>query len=147
MGTTYVCQRCHNKFTNCKLVFNFRSQFFHSRLHRSSQAKLRSTIQRFGSTLNVWASLRLTICTSTCEPRISHALRKWSSGVAAVSQQNAYAVQHRAVALQRRQYAIAVTNIRRCDGDGVQESKAVHGNVALDARDLLASVVALAARW
>ena len=20
MGTTYVCQRCHNKFTNCKLV-------------------------------------------------------------------------------------------------------------------------------
>jgi len=38
---------------NCKLVLSFRSQFFHSRLFFSSQAKLRSTTQRLGMTLKV----------------------------------------------------------------------------------------------
>lgn len=33
---------------NCKLVLSHRSQFFHSRLFFSSQAKLRSTTQRLG---------------------------------------------------------------------------------------------------
>jgi len=53
---------------NCKLVLSLRSQFFHSRLFFSSQAKLRSTTQRLGMTLKVCSSLRLAICTVTCPP-------------------------------------------------------------------------------
>jgi len=48
------------KWTICRLVFSFRSQFFHSRRHFSNHAKDRSTIQRFGSTTNACNSLRLT---------------------------------------------------------------------------------------
>ena len=43
--------------TNCKLVLSQRSQFFHSRLFFSSQAKLRSTTQRLGMTLKLCKSL------------------------------------------------------------------------------------------
>ncbi len=52
---------------NCKLVLSHRSQFFHSRRFFSSQAKLRSTTQRFGMTLKVGNSLRFAICTVTCD--------------------------------------------------------------------------------
>ncbi len=41
------------KWTNCRLVLSHRSQFFHSLLFLSSQAKLRSTTQRLGITLKV----------------------------------------------------------------------------------------------
>lgn len=51
--------------TICKLVLIFLSQFFHKRRHFSSQAKERSTTQRFGSTTNLCNSFRLT--TSTFE--------------------------------------------------------------------------------
>src|SRR5574344_39680 len=59
------------KWTNCRLVLSQRSQFFHSRRFFSSQAKLRSTIQRLGMTLKVCNSLLLAICTVTCPPTIS----------------------------------------------------------------------------
>jgi len=59
------------KWTNCRLVFKSRSQFFHSLLFLSSHAKLRSTIQRLGMTLKVCSSLLLAICTVTCSPTIS----------------------------------------------------------------------------
>ena len=49
--------------TICRLVLSFPSQFFHSRRHFSSQAKDRSTIQRFGSTTKVCSSLRFTTST------------------------------------------------------------------------------------
>jgi len=49
---------------NCKLVLSLRSQFFHNRLHFSSQAKERSTTQRCGIMAMVCSSLRLAICTS-----------------------------------------------------------------------------------
>lgn len=57
---------------NCKLVLSQRSQFFHSCLFLFNQAKQRSTIQHLGIILKVYNSLRLTICTVTCSPRISH---------------------------------------------------------------------------
>ncbi len=66
------------KWTNCRLVLSQRSQFFHSRRFFSSQAKLRSTIQRLGITLNVCSSLRLAICTATCSPRMSWT--PWANG-------------------------------------------------------------------
>jgi hypothetical protein len=66
------------KWTNCRLVFSNLSQFFHNRLFFSSQAKLRSTIQRLGITLNVCSSLRLAICTATCPPRMSWT--PWANG-------------------------------------------------------------------
>ena len=56
---------------NCKLVLRWRSQFFHSRLLFSSQAKLRSTTQRLGMTANLCNSLRLAICTVAASPGIS----------------------------------------------------------------------------
>ena len=57
---------------NCKLVLSLRSQFFHSLRFFSSQAMLRSTIQRLGMTLKVCSWLRLAICTVTCLPRRSY---------------------------------------------------------------------------
>ena len=41
------------KWMNSRLVSSFLSQFFHSRLFLSSQAKLRSTTQRLGITENL----------------------------------------------------------------------------------------------
>ena len=52
--------------TICRLVLSFRSQFFQSRRHFSSQAKDRSTTHLFGSTTKVCSSLRFT--TSTAAP-------------------------------------------------------------------------------
>ena len=66
------------RWTNCKLVFSNLSQFFHNRLFFSNQAKLRSTTQRWGITLNVCSSLRLAICTATCPPRMSWT--PWANG-------------------------------------------------------------------
>ena len=43
---------------------------FHSRRFLSSQAKLRSTIQRCGMTMKVCSSLRLATCTVMCSPSI-----------------------------------------------------------------------------
>ena len=60
------------KWTNCKLVLSQRSQFLHNRRFFSSQAKLRSTIQRLGITTNLCNSLRLAICTVTPAPKVSH---------------------------------------------------------------------------
>ena len=51
------------RWTICKLVLSFGSQFFQSLLHLSSQAKERSTIHRCGMTAKVCNSLRLAICT------------------------------------------------------------------------------------
>ena len=66
------------RWMNCKLVFSNLSQFFHNRLFFSNQAKLRSTTQRWGITLNVCSSLRLAICTATCPPRMSWT--PWANG-------------------------------------------------------------------
>ena len=52
------------RLTICKEVLSFLSQFFQRRRHLSSQAKQRSTIQRFGKTLKLCSSLRLTTSTS-----------------------------------------------------------------------------------
>jgi hypothetical protein len=49
------------RWMNCRLVLIQRSQFFHRRRFFSSQAKLRSTIQRFGMTLKVCSSVRFAI--------------------------------------------------------------------------------------
>ncbi len=52
--------------TICSLVLSLRSQFFHNRLHFSSQAKERSTTHLFGNTTKVCNSLRFI--TSTVAP-------------------------------------------------------------------------------
>src|SRR5690606_2503178 len=61
----------HAKWMNCKLVLSLRSQFFHNLRFFSNQAKLRSTTQRLGLTLNLCNSLRLAICTVARSPRMS----------------------------------------------------------------------------
>jgi hypothetical protein len=48
------------RWTNCKLVLSFRSQFFHSLRHFSSHPKDLSTTQRLGKTTKVCSSLRWT---------------------------------------------------------------------------------------
>ncbi len=65
------------RWTICRLVFSLRSQFFHSRRHFSSQAKLRSTIQRFGSTTKACSSLRLTTCTVASIRAITPSAKGW----------------------------------------------------------------------
>ncbi len=52
-------------FSKARALCFRRSQSFANRRHRFSQAMVRSTIQRFGSTMNVAASERLTISTLT----------------------------------------------------------------------------------
>jgi hypothetical protein len=59
---------------NCKLVLSLRSQFFHNRLFFSSQAKLRSTIQRLGITLKVCSSLPGDLHRNLFSQEVSHAL-------------------------------------------------------------------------
>ncbi len=49
--------------TICRLVLSLRSQFFHNRLHFSSQAKERSTTHLFGNTTKVCNSLRFITST------------------------------------------------------------------------------------
>ena len=51
--------------TKCILALSFRSKFFQSLLHFSTQLKERSTTQRLGITTNWWNSLRLAISTDT----------------------------------------------------------------------------------
>lgn len=65
------------RWTNCKLVLSFRSQFFHSLRHFSSQAKERSTTQRFGSTAKACSSLRLTTCTVACRRSMTPSAKGW----------------------------------------------------------------------
>ena len=59
VNTDFALERVHSlrsrtpkkaKTTICRLVLNFRSQFFQSRLFFSNQEKLRSTTHRFGNT-------------------------------------------------------------------------------------------------
>ena len=57
---------------NGKLEWSRRLQFFHNLRFFSSQAKLRSTIQRLGIALKVCNWLFLAICVVTCSPGMSH---------------------------------------------------------------------------
>ncbi len=51
------------------MVWSLRLRFFHSRRFFSSQAKLHSTTQRLGITVEVCNSLRLAICTCIAHAR------------------------------------------------------------------------------
>lgn len=72
---------------NCKLVLSNRSQFFHSRLFFSNQAKLRSTTQRLGITLNVCKFAALgDLHSHVLTQNFTHALRIGLANIAAVAQ-------------------------------------------------------------
>ena len=76
---------------------------------------------------------------------IAYALRKGLARVATVGQ-NALDLAQRALApLERLQSTFAIGDVCRGDGNSVRQSLGVYGNVALDARDFLARVIALAA--
>ncbi len=71
------------------------------------------------------------------------AIGKGLAGVAAIDQHtfNQLQILHRAV--DSGQGAVAVRDISRGYGDGVRQALHVYGDVALDAGDLLARVIAL----
>ncbi|MBV6389018.1 MAG: hypothetical protein JNIBNLAF_00614 [Nitrosomonas europaea] len=128
---------------NCKLVLSLRSQFFHNLRFFSNQAKLRSTTQRLGITLNMFNSLRLAICTVTRSPKMSRTpLANWFSGITAVAQQAFYLPQGRLAARQGPQRTVAVGHLRRCHRNSMGQPLCIHGDVPFDPRDLLPGVIA-----
>ena len=124
-----------------------RSQFFHNLLFFSNHAKLRSTTQRWGMSLKVCNSLLLATCTVTCSPTISRTpLRKGLARVAAVGQHICHFAQPALAALECLQCTLAVRDVRCGDSHRMRQSQRIHRNMALDARDLLACVIAFEAR-
>ncbi len=71
------------------------------------------------------------------------AIGKGLAGVAAIDQQAFDQLQIRHRAINSRQGTVAVGHIGRGYGDSVRQALRVHRDVALDAGDLLARVVAL----
>lgn len=65
------------------------------------------------------------------------------AGVAAVGQDAGDLLEMAGTAVEGGQRAVAVRNVSRSDGDRMRQPLRVHGDVALDAGDPLASVVAL----
>ena len=93
----------------------------------SSQAKLRSTTHRLGITANMCNSLRLAICTVTFLPKIS-CTRKAKGPPA----------------LLRLQRSFAIGDVGSRYRHRMLQPLCIHGNVALDARNFLAGVIAFA---
>lgn len=92
-----------------------------SRRQRLSHARVRSTIQRLGTTLKpMTLSARLTISTPTCRENVRHGVGELRSLIAAVGEQ---LVQERKHPEQRRHHenaAVAIVDVGRMD-DGVQQ--------------------------
>ncbi len=80
-----------------------------------------------------------------CAQLLLYGFGKWLARVAAVYQHAADVLQVDGAALECGQSAVAVSDIRRGDGDGVRQTLRVDRDVALDAGYLLARVVALLA--
>ena len=74
---------------------------------------------------------------------LHHAVGKRLARVAAIDQQAFHQLQIRLAAVDGGQSAVAVRHLGRGYGDGVGQSLRVHGDMTLDAGDLLARVVAL----
>ena len=74
---------------------------------------------------------------------VFHFLGEGSAGVSAIGQNALDAVQMRLGAVQGLQRTAAVGHLGRGDGDGMRQTLSVHRDVALDAGDLLARVIAL----
>jgi hypothetical protein len=91
------------------------------------------------------SSLRLAICTVTCPPKISCTpQRKGLPHVAAVGQQALSQPQTRLAATYPSQRSLAIRHLGGGDLNSMGQTLCVHCNVALDARNFLARVIALA---
>ncbi len=74
-----------------------------------------------------------------------HGFGKWLARVAAIHQYAADVPQVAGAAVERGQGAVAVGHVGRRDGDGMRQTLRVDRDMALDAGDFLACVVALLA--
>ncbi len=107
---------------NCKLVLSLRSQFFHRRRFFSSQAKLRSTIHRWGITLNVCSSLRLAICTrDVLAQDILDPLGERLADLTAIGQHTLHSAQMSLATFKCLQGTLAIRHFRRCDRHGMRQ--------------------------
>jgi len=78
-----------------------------------------------------------------CLQPLHHAVGKGFARVAAIDQHALYRLQIRFAPVHGGQSAITVRYIGRGHGDGMGQALRVHGNMSLDAGNLLARVVAL----
>ena len=76
------------------------SQFFHNRLFFSNQAKLRSTTQCWGITLNVCNSLLGDLYADVFAQNVSNILGERLAHIATVTQQRLHLARYRFAALQ-----------------------------------------------
>ena len=78
-----------------------------------------------------------------CAELLLHGFGKWFAGVAAVHQHAADVLQVVGAAVERGQCAVAIGDVGRRHGDGMRQTLRVDRDMALDAGDFLARVVAL----
>jgi type I restriction enzyme M protein len=78
--------------------------------------------------------------------RLAHALRKRLARVPAVTQHTSHPSQAPLATPQRLQRSQAIRHIGRAHCHCMRQSLCIHGNVALDARDLFARVISLQSR-
>ena len=127
-----------------QLVLSRGLRFLYRRLHFSSQAKDRSTTQRWGSTAKVCRSLQITASGHLYRgaQRLPGSLCERLGGVTAIDQNTLAARKMGQALLSSLQGTLAVSDIGRYDGyccmrQGLSSSH----NMALDARDLFACVL------
>ncbi len=75
--------------------------------------------------------------------RLLDCFGEWLARIASVDQHACDMLQVAGAAVECGQSAIAVGHFRCCDGDGMRQSRRIHCDMALDAGNLLARVVAL----
>lgn len=125
-----------------------RSQFFHSHLSLSSQAKLRSTIQRLGVhhfERVQFAALGDLHCHMPTQDFL-HTSREGLAHIAAIGEQALHPAQVGFAARERQQCSLAIRHLGRHHRHRVRQPLRIHRDVALDARDFLACVIALQGR-
>ena len=118
------------------------SQSLARRRHRLSQAMVRSTIQRLGSTTNLWRSERLTISTLTWPQACAQSVLELRTLVAAVGvelEQEGIQSEQRA---HQQHAAVAILDVGGVDDRLHQQALRVDQDVPLLAFDLLARVIA-----
>src|SRR5262249_42173878 len=120
------------------------SQSFASLRQRLSQAKVRSTIQRRGSTTNPFVrSERLTISVSSCGKIFAKGLLKVRPLVATIGKELFQERVHPEKGRKKQDAAIAILDIGRMNDGVQQQTQRVYENMALLALDLFARVIAM----
>ena len=125
--------------TKAATVREYRSKSRAKRRLRLIQARVRSTIQRLGNTMNLCSSLRLTI-SITQRPVLAAARGAWSL-IAGIGEDPLDEREKAARApIENQPRPVAVLNIAGMDDDVQQKAERIDKDVALAPGDLLARI-------